>query len=101
MSDDPIDARYILTGRPVMSIEENRGVDVELLADEIGALRTAAQRYGDAMRSDSGSVGEAGLDLEKAAIRYVRKLDDESYKASRPDYAAIVEAAERDRGAGN
>ena len=78
-----------------MSIEENRGVDVELLADEIGALRTAAQRYGDAMRSDSGSVGEAGLDLEKAAIRYVRKLDDESVYAN-PEIVGRLEQSVTD-----
>jgi hypothetical protein len=80
----------------VSNEKADRGVDVELLAPEIEALRETAQRYTRAVDNDTG-VGGAGLDLEAAAIRYVRKLDDELAKARRPDYAAIVERAMRDR----
>jgi hypothetical protein len=71
----------------------DRGVDVELLIAEIEALRDAALHY--AHSSGTDAVGGAGLDLETAAIRYVRKLDEEHRKASRVDYVAICEAAER------
>lgn len=82
----------VVTDEPV-----DRGVDVELLAAEIEALREAAQRYTRAVDDDAGSVGGAGLDLEAAAIRYVRKLDDEHQKASELNYVAIWEQAQRDR----
>jgi hypothetical protein len=78
-----------------------RGVDVELLAAEIEALRQAALRYADAFIENDGTVGGAGLDLEAAALRYVRKLDDEVRKAREPDYLAIVKQAMRERGPGN
>lgn len=78
-----------------MSDRHDRGVDVELLAPEIETLRETAQRYTHAVDNDTG-VGGAGLDLEAAAIHYVRKLDDALEKARRPDYAAIVEKAVRD-----
>jgi len=82
----------------------DRGVDVELLVAEVEALRAAALRYGSAVDVGNG-VGDAGLDLETAAIRYVRKLDDELRKSREVNYVAIVEAAEREaerrRGPGN
>jgi hypothetical protein len=74
----------------------DRGVDIELLAPEIEALRETALRYASATAEDSGAAG-AGLDLETAAIRYARKLDDEHRKANALDYVAIVEQAERER----
>jgi hypothetical protein len=85
----------------VSAVAADRGVDVELLAAEIDALRAAALRYARAVEADVGAAGGAGLDLETAAIRYVRKLDAEHEKANRPDYAAIVEAAERGLGEAN
>lgn len=78
----------------------DRGVDVDLLVAEIEALRDAALRYGRAVDAGQG-VGGAGLDLETAALRYVRKLDDELRKSREVDYAAIVEEAERSRGSTN
>lgn len=75
-----------------MSEEHDHGVAVEILAPEIEALRQAARHY-----AESDTEG-AGLDLETAAIRYVRKLDDEALKARSPDYFAIFEAARRDQG---
>jgi hypothetical protein len=81
----------------VVSDSHDRGVDVEKLALEIEALRQAALRYAKAVAENTGAVGGAGLDLETAAICYVRKLDDEALKANRVDYNAIVAAAERDR----
>jgi hypothetical protein len=74
----------------------DRGVDVEQLASEIEDLRAAALRYARAIAEDA-SVGGAGLDLETAAIQYVRKLDDAVRKASEVDYVAIVEQAKRDQ----
>lgn len=74
-----------------------RGVAGELLVPEIEALRGAATRYGRAVDAGTDAAGGVGLDLEVAAIRYVRKLDDEARKANSPDYLAIVEAAERGR----
>jgi hypothetical protein len=78
-----------------VSDAHDRGVDVEVLAAEIETLRQAALRYANA--EGTNAEAGAGLDLETAAIRYVRKLDDEALKARSPDYLAIVEAADRDR----
>jgi hypothetical protein len=79
--------------RPQHATDEtrDRGVAVELLADEITALRDAALRHA---RADGATAAGSGLDLETAAIRYVRKLDDELRKASAIDYAAIAAAAD-------
>ena len=74
----------------------DRAVDIELLAPEIEALRETALRYTRAVNEDRGAAG-AGLDLETAAIHYVRKLDDELRKAKEVDYVAIVEKEERDQ----
>lgn len=80
-----------------MSAEDasrDRSADVELLAAEISALRDAARRYGQAV--DAGhAIGGAGLDLETAAIRYVRRLDDELRKSRQVDYGASFEEARR------
>ena len=79
----------------------DRGVDIELLAAEVEALRETAVRFTRALDKDSGAAG-AGLDLETAAIRYVRKLDEELRKAKEVDYVAIYEKALRDKeNAGN
>lgn len=59
-------------------------------------LRETALRYARTVAEDSGAAG-AGLDLETAAIRYVRKLDDEHCKTNAPDYLKIVEQTERNR----
>jgi hypothetical protein len=75
----------------------DRGVDVGVLAPEIEALRQAALRYARAVAEEEGTVVATGLDLETAAIHYVRKLDDEARGACAPDYLAIVEQAEADR----
>jgi hypothetical protein len=72
-------------------------VDVEKLVPEIEKLRAVAIRYANAVTEDSDKASDAGLDLETAAIQYVRKLDKETCKAKRVDYLAIVEQAERDR----
>jgi hypothetical protein len=74
----------------------DRGVDIELLAPEIEALRETAVRFTHALEKDSGAAG-AGLDLETAAIRYVRKLDDEQRKVNETDYAALFERVQRDK----
>lgn len=78
----------------------DRGVDVALLAAEIEVLRESALRYSNAVAEGRG-VGGAGLDLEAAALRYVRKLDDEQRKANAIDYGKIAEQALRDRETGN
>jgi len=72
-------------------------VDVEKLVPEIKELRAVAIRYANAVAENSDAASGAGLDLETAAIQYVRKLDAEMNKAKRIDYRAIVEQAERDR----
>lgn len=78
----------------------DRGVVVDLLAPQIETLREAALRYAGAVTVSVDS-SDAGFDLEAAAIRYVRRLDDEQQKIGRVDYLAIVEAAEREREASN
>jgi hypothetical protein len=75
---------------------DRNDVDIEKLIDEISALRMAARRYAEAVANGS-DASDAGLDLETAAIQYVRKLDKETRKTKRVDYLAIVEQAERDR----
>jgi len=47
----------------------DRGVDVELLAPEIEALRDAAQRYARAVDAGTGAISGAGLDLEAVEVR--------------------------------
>jgi len=74
----------------------DQGVDIELLAPEIEALRETALRYTRAVDADSGAAG-AGLDLETAAIRYVRKLDDEQRKINETTYTALFERVQRDK----
>ena len=73
---------------------DDRGVDVELIAAEIETLRDAARRYARDVVDGADPTG-SGLDLERAALRYARKLDDARRKASEVDYVAIVEEAER------
>lgn len=73
----------------------DRGVDVEKLAAEIKELRAIAIRYANAVAEGSEAASDAGLDLETAAIHYVRKLDEELQKANRIDYVAIWEQAEK------
>jgi hypothetical protein len=88
-------ALRLAAARAEQSVEgaSDRGVDVERLAPEMAALREAAVRYAAARATDAGGAG-AGLDLETAAIRYVRKLDDELREAHAIDYAAIAAAAD-------
>jgi Cu/Ag efflux protein CusF len=81
--------------------KHDRGVDVEKLMPEIEALRTTTIRYAAAAVEGLDTAGGAGIDLETAAIRYVRKLDEESRKANAVDYLAIVEQAARNRDSEN
>lgn len=74
-----------------------RGIDIELLAPEIEALQDAALHYARAVSADAG-VGGAGVDLETAALGYVRKLDAERWKASQAiDPAVLAQLAARDK----
>jgi hypothetical protein len=81
----------------MIDARSDRGVDVEKLSSEIEDLRSVALRYAEA--AASGSPAEAGLELEAAAVRYVRKLDEEVQKTREVDYLAIFEKAETDRDA--
>jgi hypothetical protein len=74
-------------------------IDLERLVEEIRALREAAKRFTRIADTDIGDIGDIGgawTDLEAAAVAYVRKLDDETFRANKIDYLAIVEAAQRD-----
>ena len=94
MSDKP-DSRDIVEFLRALRKPAERGdIDIEQLAPEIEALRETAMRYVRAIDEDSGAIG-AGIDLDAAAICYVRKLD--AIHANRPDYAAIAREAERAR----
>jgi hypothetical protein len=83
-----------------VSEAHDRGVDIEVLAPKIEVLRQTALRYAQTVTQEPDAIGGAGLDLEIAAIRYVRKLDNEVRRAHELDYVAIVEQAERDRDRG-
>ncbi len=76
---------------------DRNSVEIEKLVPEIAKLRAVAIRYAKAVAEDSDKASDAGLDLETAAIQYVRKLDAEMRKAKRPDYLAIVLQAEKER----
>ena len=75
--------------------EHDHGVKLLDVAAEIEALRAFAIRYANAIAEGSNDATGAGLDLETAAVHYVRKLDEELQKAKRVDYRAIAEQAER------
>lgn len=65
-----------------MIVSDDRKVDVEALRAEVLALRAAAIRYAAAVTKDDRAEGEAALDLETAAIRYVRRIDGELQKVT-------------------
>jgi hypothetical protein len=82
----------------VSTTEQDRGIDIELLAPEIEALQEAALHFARAVAANTG-VGGAGLDLETAATCYVRKLDAERWKASLsidPTVLAQLAASDKD-----
>lgn len=59
----------------------DRGVDVNLISAEIEDLRQAALLYACAVAEDAGAIAVAGLDLESAALRYVRRRAAEGQRA--------------------
>ncbi len=75
----------------------DRGVDVDQIANEICALRTAAEAYANACSSNQPNIAGLGIELEYAAVRYADRRAELIATTSRVDYVAIVEAAERER----
>jgi len=78
----------------------DRGVDADALADEIRALRSAAESYAAARISNHhDAIARLGADLERAAVHYAKRRDEAIRDATQVDYLAIVEDAERKRDA--
>lgn len=75
----------------------DRKIDVEALREEVLGLRAEAVRYAALANRDATADSTA---LEEAALRYVRRIDEELRKLDEHDYLAIYEQSihDRDRG---